>query len=157
MTQGCERRAQDALGSIPQSGRMPAKQLEGDDHDGTEVGEGAEDPHDGCAENLILKHGDTEGIRVVDVVAVDGAIAECEERGEHGVHQVRADQVDKDSPVALLGACGPWPEDAVPEEHRCAEEAEVLDDVPVLVFEGEIVGLCLAKTPSDREIASLNG
>ena len=98
---------------------MPVEQVEGDDHDGAEVGEGAKDPHDGCAENLILKHGHAKGIWVLDVVTVDRAIAECEERGEHGVHQVRADQVDKDSPVARLGACG-YVEDVPPNRYQLA-------------------------------------
>ena len=116
------------------------EELEGEDHGGSEEDEGAEDPHDSGSEDLILNKRDAEGIGVADVVLVDGAIAEGDGGGDQGVYQVGADEVEEDAPVALLRVRRPGTDDAPPEEERGGKEAEVLDGVPGLVVEGEVVG-----------------
>ena len=110
------------------------EQADGDDHGGDEVGEGAEDPHEDCAENLIVEDGETEGVGVGDVERVDGAVAEGEEAGEHRHHDVCKGEVEEDAPVVGAFLRGPGTEDHPPEEQGRDEEGEVLGCVEGLVF-----------------------
>ena len=72
---------------------------------GNEEGEGAEDPHEDGAKDLIVEHGDIEGVGVVDVEAVDGAVAEGEEGREQG-HSRRRERRDRQSLPSRWGARG---------------------------------------------------
>ena len=77
---------------------------------------------------------------MVEIEAVDGAVAEGEEGGQERVDDVGGEQVQNDSPVLAVLRRGPGAQDANPEQERGAEEAEVLDYMPVLVLEREVVG-----------------
>ncbi len=105
-----------------------------------EEGDRAEDPHDDCAEDLVRERLDPKGVGVGDVVRVDRAVAEGEEGRKRCIDEVGADQIEKDAPVVTSACGGPGAQDAPPKEQRSEEEADVLEVVPVFVFEGEVVG-----------------
>lgn len=103
-------------------------------------GDGAEDPHNDRAEDLVGEGLDLKGVGVGDVVRVDRAVTEGEKGRKRCVDQVGAYQIEKDVPVAPSACGGPGAQDAPPKEQRGEEEADVLEVVAVFVFEGEVVG-----------------
>lgn len=114
--------------------------LEGDEHRRDEKCDGAEDPHDNRAKNLIFKRRLLKGIWMIDIEAVDGPAAEREERRQKGVYDVRRDQKKQDAPSSFVGGSRPWAQEAPPEKYRGTEETEVLHDMPALMLQGITVG-----------------
>src|SRR5271163_1887205 len=97
------------------------QKAEGDEDRGNEENERTQDPHDDGSCALVSDWIDMEGIGALEVVGVDGAVAEGQEGGEGRVDDVCEDQVGKHDPAGVAGCGGPWADERPPEEDRCCE------------------------------------
>ena len=108
-------------------------------HGRAQKGDRTEDPHHHRAQHLIVEQRNAKWIRVPGVVEIHRTSAEGQRSREHGVDQVRAHQIGQQHPSEVPFARWPGTNQAIPEEQRREQKAQVLDVVPNLILQGKVV------------------
>ena len=81
-----------------------------------------------------------KGIRLGELITINRPIAEREEGGERGVHDVGRKKVEHQSPLVPPPLGWPRLNDAPLKCERASEKTDVLEIVPIFVCECKIVG-----------------
>src|ERR1017187_5955899 len=120
--------------------RVLLQEADRNENRGDQEDQRTDNPHDDRADDLVGHGRHVKGVRLREVVRVDGAVAEGEEGRERGVDDVRANQVRDHGPAWVAGAGRPRADERPPEENRRAEKADVLEVMPAFVLQREVVG-----------------
>ena len=97
-------------------------------------------PHDDRSQNLIRERRDIEGVRMGDVITVNRPVTEREKGRNRCVREISRKEIQQQSPAIPSPPGRPWPDDTPPKCERASQKADVLELMPMFVFESKIVG-----------------
>ena len=100
----------------------------------------ANNPHDDSSEALVIEWRQVERVRLLQVVAVDGAVTEGKKRRERCIYDIRSDQVGNHVPAWVAFARRPRADERPPEQDRGSEKTDMFELVPVFMLKSEVIG-----------------